>query len=530
MLTGANGYAMDEANTKFDAMVIEGDTILAIGSKADLRLQFGTKVTKTVDVNGATVIPGLVDNHLHLSGVGEQLMRLDLTGTKSKAELLLRIRAWAANLPEGAWIQGVGWDENQFHDQQIPSIEELDAASLGHPLLLMRVCRHVLLANHQAFHLAGLGEQPSDPEGGAYGRDVHGKLNGLVYEERAFRPLLSVIPTWTSSDWQKALKMAINHSLSFGLTAVHTDDTRYMGGFISTWNLYQQLLNEGNMRLRVHELVGEAFVKEYISFHKEMPPEDDWFSVGAVKLFADGSFGGRTAWLSEPYADLPGVSGLPIDAPDVLRDKVYRLHEAGLPVAIHAIGDAALEAALSAIEGAPEVKRRDRIVHAELIRPDLVNRMAMLGDRLAIDIQPRFAVSDFPWLINRIGRERSAYACAWNTMKQAGLHVGGGSDAPIEPVNPLLGIHAAVTRNKPDQAGKGYLMEQAMSPYAAVKLFTHDGSFAIGAEEKKGCLLPGWQADVTVLDRDIVASQSTDDIRDAKVLSTIVGGQVAYSR
>ncbi len=529
MLTGANGYAMDLADTRFDGLVVEGEKILAIGNAEDLRLQFGAVVTKILDVNGATVIPGLVDNHLHLSGVGEQLLRLDLTGTTSKGEFLARVRAWAVSLPDDAWIIGAGWDEFQIRDRQIPNIEELDAASLGRPLLLMRVCRHVLLANRLAFALSGLGEHPADPEGGAYGRDDRGHLNGLVYEERAFQPFFSVLPKWTSANWKHALKIAMQHSLASGLTAVHSDDTRYVGGVAATWQVYRNLLDEDHRRLRVHELIGDLYVDEFRNLVNDLPAQDEWLSSGAVKLFADGSFGGRTAWLSHPYEDAPNEYGLPIYSPDQLRQRVRELHDAGLPVAIHAIGDAALDMAVQSIEMAPRIHRRDRIVHAELIRPDLVERMTRLGDRLAIDIQPRFAASDFPWVIDRVGKERAAYVCAWKTMKQAGLHVGGGSDAPVEPIHPLLGIHAAVTRRSPFANGDGHFVNQSLSPKEAVVLFTQEASFAIGIEDKKGRLLPGWLADLTILDRDIVNPTETDDIRDAKVLYTIVGGAIAHS-
>lgn len=528
MMVNANGYTFDNQNRRFDAVVVDGERILAIGSTGELSLQFGTQVEKTLDLGGATLIPGLVDSHLHIAGVGAQAMQLNLMGVPSKTVLLQNIRAWARTLKAGAWIVGGGWDDNRFTEGGLPSRAELDEAAEGHPLLLTRVCCHAYLANSQALLLAGVGAGTADPADGWYGRDAHGTLNGLVYENAA-QPIQAVIPALSRSQWRDAIRVAMQKALRAGLTSVHTDDVRNLQGFAPVWETYYHLIHEEKLRLRVHELVDWHFIDACQAAMRELPAPDDWMEIGVAKLFSDGALGGRTAWFSEAYSDAPNVSGTPMYTRDELAERVRVAHEKGFGVGIHAIGDAALDATLSALEQEPRTNMRDRVIHAEVVRPDLIQRMVALGNQMVVDIQPRFTVSDFPWIAQRIGAERLPYACAWQTLRKAGLHLAGGSDAPIEPMEPLLGIHAAVTRRLPYATGVGYTLQEALTPREAVQLFSKDACFANGMEARKGVIAPGWLADFTVLTEDVVTPVDVNLIRDAKVLYTIVGGTVAYA-
>lgn len=528
MLTHANGYTLNSQGSTFDALVMDGQRIEAIGTTQELMLQYGARVNRVVDLEGATVIPGLVDSHLHVAAYGQRMAQLNLIGTESKGELLARVRTWAAQLPADAWIVGGGWDDNRFVDRELPTLAELNEAAGGHPLLLTRICCHAYLANSLALRAAGIGETPVDPVDGAFGRDALGRFNGRIYENAA-KPVQNAIPPMTRSDWKQALKMGMQSALAAGLTAVHTDDTRALGNFPDVWSLYHQLIHEDGLWLRVHELVDWSLLDEVIASRGDLPAPDLWLEQGAAKLFSDGALGSRTAWFRDPYSDAPGTTGTPIYSQDELSRHVRIAHEKGFAAAIHGIGDAALDATLTALEAAPAVAQRDRIIHAQNIRPDLLERMIRLRNQTIVDIQPRFVCSDFPWVLDRVGPARAPYVCAWKTMQDAGLALCGGSDAPIEPMEPLLGIHAAVTRRAPFDVGAGYDMEQALSPLDAVKLFSHRACVANHRETEKGQLLPGWWADITILDRDIIAPQSENDIRDAKVLYTVVGGQIAYS-
>jgi predicted amidohydrolase YtcJ len=528
MMINANGYTLDENHSRFDALVVEGQRVLAVGSGQQLRLQYGAKVGKIIDVAGATVVPGLVDSHLHIAGVGEQSVQLNLTAVRSKSALLHAIRTWGQNLPDGAWIVGGGWDDNRLEGGELPSLAELDEASAGHPLCLSRICHHAYLVNSKAFHLAGVGHGTPDPADGSYGRDGRGELNGRVYEN-AIRPLFAAVPPLTRSQWRDAIRTSMKAALAAGITAVHTDDVRNLQGFAPVWETYYHLIHEEGVHLRVHELVDWHHLDECIRAMRELPAPSEWLEMGVAKLFSDGALGGRTAWFADAYSDAPNWHGTPMYTQEELDYRVWVAHEKGFGVGIHAIGDAALEATLSAMEKAPRVNMRDRVIHAEVVSPDLIRRMVALGSSLAVDIQPRFTVSDFPWIEQRIGAERLRYACAWKTLREAGLHLAGGSDAPIEPLEPLLGIHAAVTRRQPFAMGEGYQLHEALSPLEAVQLFSRDACFANQSEAHKGVIAPGWLADLTVLSEDIVNPAHPDQIRDAKVSHTIVGGKIAYA-
>jgi len=525
----ANGYCLDSAGTRFDAVLTDGPQIVAVGAAADIRLQFGRRITEQFSVDGATVIPGLVDAHLHLAGVGQRLLTLDLTGCTSKTDLLNRITFWQQQLAEGDWIIGAGWDENRFQPALIPTLAELDAVSGGRPLLLTRICSHAYLANTEAFLRAGLGPHPGNPSDGHYGYDENGGLSGVVYEN-AVKPLLLALPKDTVETYQKWLKLGVEQALAAGLTAVHSDDTRYCGGFVNTWETYTALLEHHGLRLRVHQLVDYSLMDECLASLPSLRQSDEWLSRGVAKLFADGAMGARTAWLREPYSDLADWSGTAMHFPEELAQRVREAHIKGFGVGVHAIGDAGLAATLEAIEGAPAVAQRDRVIHAELVAPDLIERMVKLGKRVVLDVQPRFTVSDFPWVAQRVGAARVPFVCAWRTLLEAGLTLAGSSDAPIEPIQPLLGIHAAVTRRLPYGSSSGYEMAQVLPPVEAVAMFTREACYANHSEGYKGVIQPGYVADFTVIDRDIVNPRHVDEIRDAQVLYTIIGGEVAYSQ
>lgn len=532
MIVGANGYTLGPRSqmgrSDFDALVIDGGRVVAIGTADELRLQAGARANEIVDVEGATVIPGLIDSHLHVAALGEQTTQLNLEGTTSAAELLTRVKEYAAGMTTDGWILGRGWDDNRFTVKGLPSLQELDDAAGGRPMLLMRICHHAYLANTAALQRAGLRQDSPNPADGYYGRDEHGHLNGRVYEN-ASRPILRAIPAKSRSAWADAVRAGMETALKTGITGVHTDDVRSLGSFDAVWQTYHALIHEIGIRLRVHELVDWHHIDEANRFFCETKATDEWLTRGAAKLFSDGAMGSRTAWLSESYSDQPGWSGTPIYERDELVERVRIAHEKGFGAAVHAIGDAAVDLTLEAMAAAPPVLQRDRLIHAEIVRADLIERMKNFGDKLAIDIQPRFTVSDFPWLADRVGPTRVKYACAWQTLRTAGLHIAGGSDSPIEPVNPILGIHAAHTRRFPLGGTPVYEMQECLSLTDAIWLFTAGAAFAAGQEDRYGSIGVGKPADLTILSRDIVAPSHPDELLDTDVLYTVVGGDVAYS-
>lgn len=519
--TNGTIYTMDPQTPQATALAIENGRILAVGVTEEIRLQYGRKDVEEINLDGATVLPGLIDNHLHVSNHGIKLSTLDFTAAKSTAEMLKMLREWVIRVPQGDWVLGVGWNENQFSDRRIPTLQELNEAAPNHPILLNRVCNHAYLANSPAFDRTGITASTSDPSDGYYGRDASGALNGMIYEN-ASRPLQDAIPKKSRAELKDSLRRGIKHALASGLTGVHTEDLRYLGDFDTTWNLYRELVVEEDLRLRSNLLIYYPHLDELKATGLTTGDGDEWVNIGALKLFADGAMGGRTALMTRPYGDAPDTYGTAILPQEELNRIAAAGAAYGMPIAVHAIGDGAADMALEAMEKNPVASHRHRLIHAQVLRPEQITRMQKLGDKLALDLQPRFVTSDYPWVLERIAPELHKTSYAWKTLLDAGLLCGGGSDAPIEPIEPLLGLHAAITRS-------GYQPEQRLTAYEAVQLFTVGGTYATREEEVKGTITPGKFADLTILDRNIM-TEHPDVILETNVIRTVIGGKTLYEK
>lgn len=526
-----NGFftTFDAQISKAEAIYVEDGLIRAIGSKEEVELQWGRADVERIDLQGGYVYPGLVDNHLHLAMYGMKLSMLDFSNVTSKDEMLHLIEKQVKVTPIGQWVLGLNWDENRFADRAIPTIEELDRIAPHHPVFLTRVDYHTYFANRKAFELAGVHEGQLDPSNGAYGRDQHGRFTGLIHEN-AYIPFHEAQPKPTYHDLKEYVRKAMADALRCGITAVHTDDVRNIGTISDTLQIYHELVQEGYY-LRSHHLIDHGSLDELQAVNLSYHAGDEWVRIGACKLFADGSMGGRTAYLSEPYSDDPANVGLPIHTQHNMEQIVLRARQLGVPVAVHAIGDAAAEMVIQSVERYPLEQylpkpARDRLIHAQVMRPDLIERLKSLS--IAIDIQPRFVASDFPWVIERIGHQRGAYAYAWKTLLNAGLICGGGSDAPIEPIDPRLGIHAAITRRAPSEQHEGYFPEQKLTPMEAIRLFTLGAAYTAGEEKERGSISIGKFADLSVFDRPL--HENPEQILQANTLFTITNGVIAYSR
>ncbi|MDN4526603.1 amidohydrolase [Fictibacillus fluitans] len=518
-------YTMVQEGETVEAVFADGKDIQDTGSLQDLTERYGSVIKEKVDLKGAVMFPGFVDSHLHIIGHGEKLIRRDLSQFTSAEEMGAYLREEAEKEKPGNWLLGDGWNENNFQDRKIFHRQELDELAPEHPMLLSRVCRHASLANSKALELAGINKETENPEGGIIVRDENGEPTGYLLDSAADL-VKTVVPPATDEYLHTAVSAAVKDLLSMGLTGGHTEDLGYYGGFEKAISVFQDVLNERSLKFKAHLLVHHTVAGDYQAspLPKRISP---YLEFGAMKIFSDGAFGGRTALLSKPYNDAPDISGVAIHSPDALKELVKQAREYQMPVAVHTIGDLSLEYTLDAIRAYPPVtEERDRIIHAGLVRPDLVERMKQPS--LIIDIQPSFVPSDFPWLIERLGMERIPFALAWKTLLDNGLHCAGGSDAPIETVNPLEGIYAAVARKKPEETHEGYQPEEKLTPYEAVQLYTAGSAYAINREQERGKIAPGFEADFTVLDRDILKAE-TEDIRKAKVVYTIINNSVEYS-
>jgi predicted amidohydrolase YtcJ len=476
-----------------------------------------------VDLQGKMVTPGLIDSHLHMSGVAFNFLDLDLTGVKSKAGMLARIKQKAETVEPGQWLIGMGWDENLFTEGSFPTIEELDYVAPHCPIYLKRVCHHAFLVNSKALEMIHYHPSMEMPKGGSIVVDpISKKPTGMVLES-ASQLITKHIPEKTYEELKHGLRLAIKFAIKKGLTSVHTNDPAYLGGLEQTYQMYDELLNHEQNGLRCNLLIDYPFLPVLKEKGMVAGFGNEKLQIGAIKIFADGAFGRRTALLSAPYNDDPGQYGEAMQTQDVLYNIVKEAREQSFPIAVHTIGDQALENVLDIIDQFPKSHYRDRIIHTSLVREDLVKRLAEPG-RIA-DIQPRFVVGDYPWVIDRIGRERESYLYAWKTLLSNGVICAGGSDAPVEPVDPLLGIHAAVTRKTPGKP-ETWNEAQKISMLEAVKLFTIGGAFATNEEGKKGTISRGKLADMTVYSKNLFSLENPDDLLETNIEMTIIGGEI----
>lgn len=525
-----HGYIRPETgSSSMEAVVVRDGRIVAIGENDSILLDHGRPDVKKVDLEGGYIYPGLTDSHMHLSGVGQKRRWMDVSSCRSKEALLQAIRTRARMLKPQQWILGMGWDENQMQGE-IPTLEELDEASGDHPLFLIRICHHAALVNRLAYQMAGIKGDEADPDQGAWGRDDKGRLNGRIYEN-ATRFFYDVQPQPDYTEKKETIRLAMQEALSCGLTAVHTEDLRYIESLSELIQIYGELHEEGVL-LRTHQLIYHPYLEELKESSWNAGDGNEWFRIGAMKIFADGSLGGKTALLSRPYRDEPDRYGISMREPEELIRLTQMAAEQQMPVAVHAIGDQAAEHVIDAMQSYPFVSNkkrhslRHRLIHGQFLRPDLISKLNTIP--VAVDIQPRFVVSDFPWVMDRVEEELMEYAYAWKTLLQSGVHLAGGSDAPIEPLHPIWGIHAAVTRRAPHEANHpGYFPQQKLTLSEALSLFTEGSAYAAGEENERGRLEVGYYADMTVYDRDLFATDP-EEWGQTKIRMTIVNGQVAY--
>ncbi|MGV7117346.1 amidohydrolase [Paenibacillus kyungheensis] len=510
-----------------DAVYIENGIISAIGTTQELSLQLSGKDYRQVDWDGAYVLPGLVDSHMHLSMHGMKLSMLDFSDVTSKEDMIQLIRQRAEVTPVGEWIVGLNWNENNF-DPPIPPLRtELDEITTNHPIYLTRTCFHAFLGNSVAFAKAGVTSSSPDPEAGSFGRDEAGELNGWIYEE-ASAAFTAVQPEPDYTTKKEAIRRACQDALRLGLTASHTEDLRFLGSIETMLQIYRELRAEG-LQFRTHQLIFYTHLQEAQALGLRAGDGDEWLRIGAAKLFSDGAIGGRTALLQQPYSDAPHTRGMAIHTTAQLNEITSYARSLGYPIAVHAIGDGAADLTLSTMEAHPLQgisHLPDRFIHAQVLDQQLLELMTHLP--LIADIQPRFVASDFPWVMERVGAERTDYLYAWKKLIDAGVICAGGSDAPIEPLDPMLGIHAAVTRRRPyvTEPAEGYLPQERLSIAEAIHLFTVGSAQAAGEEQERGSIHVGKAADFTVIDRDITTD--SESLLQTVVRMTVVNGKIAY--
>ena len=510
------------------AMAWDGQgRVLALGTAQELHARYPGAVR--VDAAGSTVIPGLIDAHGHVMGLGYALLRADLTGTTDTAEVISRLREYEKQLPPGAWLLGGGWDQNRWPGKQFPTAADLDQAFPDRPVWLERVDGHAGWANSAALKAASAkaprplaGEW--QPDGGRIERTT-GQPNG-VFVDRAMDLVNAVVPAPDLAVREQALRKAVQAAVSRGLTGVHD-----MGVSRADLALMKQFADAGELPLRIEAYAdGNSDALDDLCSGGLYSHAEGRLRMRGVKLYMDGALGSRGAALIDDYSDDPGNRGLLVTEPDALEEAVRKAHGCGVQLATHAIGDRGnrivLDTYARVLGDDVRSDHRWRIEHAQVVTLEDIPRFAPLG--VIASMQPTHATSDMPWAEDRVGAERIKGAYAWQRFLDSGARLALGSDFPVESPDPRLGLHAAVTRQ--DRAGMptgGWLPGQVLSPAEALRGFTWDAAYAGRDETEVGRLAPGMRADFVILAQDplTIAAGEMDEL---EIQSTWVDGERVF--
>jgi hypothetical protein len=509
-------------------VAVQGERILTVGKSREIKSLAGKK-TRVLDLAGSLVLPGFIDSHTHFLDGGFSLLSISLRQAKSKAEFIARIKEKAEELGKGNWILNGNWDQQQFDPPELPRRDWIDAVTPDNPVCVNRHDGHMVLANSLALRLAGITRATASPEGGEILKDLAtGEPTGIL-RDAAMDLVTRHIPEPSFEAKIKAAEAAFRQAAECGLTSVH--DMAQAGNF----EVYQELLKRGGLTSRIYLYIPVSEVDVYSRLCLKTPFGNDYLKIGGLKGFVDGSLGSSTALFFEPYADNPELTGLlnaQMFPEGIMEKRILAAEEAGLQVAIHAIGDKANAIILDIFERIIAQKgpreRRWRVEHAQHLRPEDIVRMGRLG--IIASVQPYHAIDDGRWAESKIGRERCRTTYAFRSLLDAGVLLACGSDWTVAPLDPLSGVHAAVTRQTTDGKNPGgWFPEQKISLEDALRGYTRNGAYAEFAEDKKGSIAAGKLADLVVLDRNVFQIPA-EEISEAWVMMTIVGGAVVFQR
>ena len=538
--TGA-GFAEDKPEVA-EAMAIRDGKVLAVGSNQTIKLLAGPH-TRIRNLNsarsGVYIFPGFNDAHTHLGEAGHKKLNVDLTGVLSLAAMLAKVESFAANAPTGHWLTGGNWDHTLWTQKVLPTRQELDKVTGGHPAYLDRIDGHIGIANSAALAAAGITGKTQPPQGGAIDLDVNGEPTGIL-RESAQELVYKVIPPPSHEERRKGDELAINDALAHGVTSVQD---------FSDWQdflVFEELEKEGKLHLRISEWLPFAAPLEKVkAMRAHHDTNDPLLHTGMLKGFMDGSLGSRTAAMKAPYADDPDNTGLPQYTQAQLNKMAVERAEEGFQMGFHAIGDQAAAMALDAFsqphDACPDLLKkdknpqlcqtpvahnmRDRIEHAQVVDPADIPRFARLG--IIASMQPSHLLTDMNWAEDRLGPKRAAYSYAWKAFLDAGVALAFGTDYPVEPITPFRGLYAAVTR-KNEAGTKEYYPANKLTRGQALYAYTQGSAYAEFAENHKGKLAPGYDADFILVDRDLYIVDAPAILKTV-VLDTFVSGQQAFA-
>ena len=517
-----------------EAIALRGERIVAVGDEAQVR-RLADSTTRVEDLGGRRVVPGFIDCHVHFIDGGRYLLGVDLHEAASEKEMAARLDQVASRLPAGSWILNGNWDHERWVPARLPSRESIDPVTPDHPVYVSRLDGHMALANSLALSLAGIRSDTPDPPGGAIDRDPKtGELTGIL-RDAAMSLLDEVVPPPSREQDDAAMTAALAQAAELGVTSIHHMSSAAPGSLtFADLETLRRFHLRGDLTVRVYALTPLTLWEDLRSEIRRSARGDAWLHIGGLKGFMDGSLGANTAYFFAPYLDRPDTRGLlgpELFPPGAMVERILGADSEGLQLAVHAIGDQANDMLLGYLAEAgvrnPARARRPRVEHAQHLRAADIPRFGREG--VIPSMQPYHAIDDGRWAEKRIGSERCRTTYAFRDLIDAGARLAFGSDWPVAPLDPLLGVYAAATRRTLDDRNPGgWIPEQKISVAEALRAYTRDAAYAEFAEREKGVLRPGYLADLVVLSRDILEIPP-EEIAQARVEMTVVGGRTVYS-
>jgi len=550
VLTNALIETMDPAHEWAGAIAICGESIVAVSYIApdspdaqkagsedapDIKPWLGPR-TRILNLHGAFVMPGFNDAHVHIGQSALAKLAIDFTGAQSLAEFQQRIRAAIKDRAPGEWITGFGWDQTLWPGRRDPTRADLDAVSTAYPMFFARVDGHVAVANSLALQLAGVTQNTAQPAGGHIVRDAQtNEPTGFLQEVAGMNLVFSKIAAPSPADRRRGIELVLADAARNGITSMQDNSYLEITTDVSfskeNFLIYQQLRREGKLTARITEWLDFTLpIATLNNLRSEWGSTDPWLKTGALKAFMDGSLGSRTAAMLAPYSDAPGNTGLLRTDPATLVPMAIERDRAGFQLAFHAIGDRANHVALDTFAAVVAANgsrdRRDRVEHAQVVAPEDFARFSQLD--IVASMQPSHLLDDERWASDRLGPERSRGAYAWRTMEKNGVHLAFGTDHPVEPLDPLRGIYACVTRELP-QGSASWQPQESLLVKDCLRAYTAGSGYAEFEEKRKGTIAPGMFADLVVYPVNLNQIPPRD-LLTTKVKMTITGGRIVYQQ
>jgi len=522
-------YTNDPTQPWADAMAVRDGKIRCVGKIDYILLECGGNdpSAETIQLRGKFLMPGFNDAHVHLGAAAGDMLSVQLNGVTTIEELQKRIADAVAHHKEGEWITGSGWDHTLWADKKFPNKEQLDSVAPKNPVFLVHVSGHVAVANTLALEHGEIKNDTPNPPGGMIERDADGEATGMLEEDSAMSLVSARIPDLKSDQRRRGIQMVFADAAKNGVTSVQ-DNSDW-----SDYLIYVQLKEEGKLTLRITEwLPFMESMDNLLNLRAQGGTTDPWLKTGALKGFTDGALGSRTAAMLAPYSDQPSTSGILTNEPEKLRAMAIERDKAGFQINFHAIGDRANRVALDVFEAVAKANgprdRRDRIEHAQVVAPEDLPRFAQL--KVIASMQPSHETTDMRWAGLRIGPDRSKGAYAWASLLKSGARLAFGTDYDVEPINPMRGLYACVTRELPD-AGPvgGWEPQEKISLEDCIRAYTSGSAYAQFEEGKKGELKVGEYADFIVLSNDLTKTPPPQYTK-TTVLLTVVGGRTVYAQ